>query len=107
MIYYLIVVLFHCSLILETVALFVCVTQIFIVDGSFGFSEVGHFSKWLTLPISHAALSAHILKDHCNVHSVNAFGGSQQKEEKASVVWKSERPLQSILSSPRVQGYNE
>lgn len=47
MIYYLIAVLFHCNLILETVALFVCVcvTQIFIVDGSSGFSEVGHFSK--------------------------------------------------------------
>lgn len=45
MIYYLIVVLFHCILILEMVALLVCVTQIFIVDGSLGFSEVGHFSK--------------------------------------------------------------
>lgn len=82
-----------------------CVTQLFIVDGSLGLSEVGHFSKWLALPISHASLSAHILKDHYNVHSVNAFGGSQQKEEKASVVWKSERPLQSILSSPQAQGY--
>lgn len=70
-----------------------CVTQIFIVDGSLDFSEIGHFSKGLTLPISHAALSAHIRKDHYNVHSLNAFGGSQQKEEKASIVWKSERPL--------------
>lgn len=50
MIFYVIVVLFHCILILEIVAVFVCVTQLFIVDGSLGFSEVGHFSKWLTCP---------------------------------------------------------
>lgn len=88
----------------RSVCVCVCVTQIFIVDGTFGFSEVGHFSKWLTLPISHAALSAHILKDNCNVHSVNAFGDSQQKEEKASVVWKSEDLFNPSWVPPKSKG---